>query len=54
MGETVTIPAEEYKKLLETFLRVKIFTDYVKSEEYSIGRKECGRFLGFEVENKED
>lgn len=36
MGETVTIPAEEYKKLLETFLRVKIFSEHVNGEKYSI------------------
>lgn len=50
----VTIPTEEYKKLPETFLRVEIFADYVSNEEYSISRKDCGRFIGFKVENKED
>lgn len=54
MGEMVTVPAEKYKKLLETFLRVKIFSEYVNSEKYSIDREDCGMFLGFTVENKEE
>lgn len=55
MGETITIPTEEYRKLLETFLRVKIFADYVNGEKYSVSREDCGMFLGFEVkEIKED
>lgn len=51
----ITIPVEEYKKLLETSVRVGIFADYVNSEKYSIGREDCGKYLGFEVvDHKED
>lgn len=54
MPETITIPVEEYKKLTETNMRVKIFSEYVNSEKYSINRETCGLFLGFEVANEED
>lgn len=45
----ITIPVEEYKKLLETSVRVGVFADYVNQSKYSIDREDCGRFLGFEV-----
>ena len=52
MGE-ITITVEEYKSLLETSVRVGMFIDFVKGERFSIGREECGRYLGFEVENRD-
>ena len=54
MPETITIPVEEYKKLTETNMRVKIFSEFVNREKYSIGRETCGFFLGFEVADGED
>lgn len=45
----ITIPVEEYKKLLETSVRINLFADFVNQSKYSIGREDCGRFLGFEV-----
>lgn len=54
MGETITIPVEEYKKLLEISVRVDVFAAYVNEERYSIDRQSCGKYLGFEVEEKED
>lgn len=55
MGETITIPLEEYKKLLEVSVRAGIFAEYVNSEKYSIiDLEDCGRFLGFKVSEKED
>lgn len=53
MGD-VTITMEEYKLLLEASVRIQVFADYVNREKYSIDREVCGRFLGFEVEEKED
>lgn len=50
----ITIPMEEYKKLVEMSIRVDVFADYVKGEEYSISRKKCGIFLGFEVSGDDD
>lgn len=50
----ITIPIEEYKELLKTSVRVKIFAEYVNNEDYRIGRENCGKYLGFEVEKKED
>lgn len=51
----VTIPVEEYKKLLAAAIRIDAFSYFVNESEYNIGRKECGRYLGFEVKgNKED
>lgn len=54
MGEMINIPVEEYKKLLKTSVRVEIFAEYVNSESYRIDREDCGRYLGFDVEKKED
>ena len=51
--ETITIPMEEYKKLLETHTRVEIFKAFVNREKY-VDKKDCGTFLGFEVSNGED
>lgn len=50
----ITITMEEYKKLLETSVRVGIFADFVSRSKYSIDREDCGRFLGFEVVKEED
>lgn len=54
MGETITIPVGEYKELLEASVRVDIFANFVNSEKYSINRKECGNYLGFEVKEIEE
>ena len=51
--ESVTIPLEEYRVLVEVFTRVRIFTEYVQSEKYAIDRKKCGIFLKFEVDDGE-
>lgn len=53
MGE-VTISTEEYKKLLELSVRINMFADFVNSENYSIGRECCGRYLGFEVKKAKE
>lgn len=50
----VTIPIDEYKKLLEASVRIGIFADFVNTCKYSVDRDECGTFLGFKVEDKED
>lgn len=50
----ITIPVEEYKKMLTTSVRVELFADYVNGEKYSISRKDCGKFLGFKVMEHEE
>lgn len=50
----ISIPVEEYKKLLETSVRVSIFADFVNGSKYSIEQEDCGRFLGFEVVKEEN
>lgn len=54
MNETITILTEDYKKLLEMSVRISIFSDFVNNTNYSIDREDCGRFLGFEIKDKED
>lgn len=54
MGENIYITTEEYKKLLENSIRIKVFADYVNQNKYSIEREDCGKFLGFEVVKMED
>lgn len=50
----ITISVEEYKRLLELSVRVGIFADNVNESRYSIGREECGQYLGFEVCKHDD
>ena len=50
----ITISVEEYKRLLEVSVRVGIFADYVNESKYSVGREECGLYLGFEVRKHDD
>lgn len=49
MADVITISVEEYKELLKTQTMVEIFKDFVAQEKYSISKKACGTFLGFEV-----
>ena len=51
-NSNVEISKEEYEELVESKIRIKLFADYVNKQRYSIGREECGAFLGIEV--KED
>lgn len=50
----ITIPVEEYKKLLETSVRINLFADFVNQSKYNIDQEDCGRFLGFAVANPEE
>ncbi len=50
----ITIPLEEYKMLLETQVRIRVFSEFVNKEKYSISRTECAVLLGFELTNTED
>ena len=45
----ITIPLEEYKKLVEAQVRFEAFAEYVNSEKYSIEREVCAGFLGFRL-----
>lgn len=47
--KTIAVSVEEYKKLLEASVRIGIFADFVNKEDYSISRKVCARYLGFEL-----
>ena len=51
MGEnnTVTIPTEEYRNLLEIQVRANILKDYATAENYSVSRGMLARILGFEL-----
>ena len=51
MGEnnTVTIPTEEYRNLLEIQVRANILNDYATAENYSVSRGMIARILGFEL-----
>lgn len=48
-ANTVTISTKEYKQLVEAQARINIFADYVNSEKYSVGKRECAVILGFEL-----
>lgn len=49
----ITISTDEYKNLIKTQARVEVFAEFVNASRFSIGREECAKFLGFEIE-KED
>lgn len=46
--EKITISVNEYKRLLETSVRVEIFADHVNKRSY-LDREDCGKYLGFKV-----
>lgn len=56
MGEnnTVTIPMEEYKNLLEIQARANILKDYTTAEDCLISRGMIARILGFELNEGEE
>ncbi len=56
MGEnnTVTIPMEEYKNLLEIQARANILKDYTAAEDYPVSRGMIARILGFELNEGEE
>lgn len=47
--KTITIPVEEYKKLLAASVKIDIFSNFVKGSKYSIDREDCEKFFGFKV-----
>lgn len=49
----VTISSREYRKLIESWVRISVFADYVRSKMYCVEREECARFLGFSLERAE-
>lgn len=51
--DEITLTKEEYRKLLESEIRIKMFAAYVNGKTYSISKKECADLLGFELEEKE-
>ena len=51
--ETITIPMEEYRRLLEIHTRVEVFKTFANKENYSVSKKDCGALLGFEVADGE-
>lgn len=52
--KTITISVEEYKKLLESSVRIVVFADFVNGSKYDIDRDDCGKFLGFKVVNVDE
>ena len=56
MGEnnTVTIPTEEYRNLLEIQVRANILKYYTTAENYSVSRGMIARILGFELNEGEE
>ena len=50
----VTISTEEYKTLLEAQVRIKVFSEFVRKEKYSIEREKCASFLGFDLPDPTD
>lgn len=52
MGE-ITISTKEYKELIESQVRVQIFSDFVRKSEYRIDREECASYLNFSLGSKE-
>ena len=49
----ITIPVDEYKRLLDAHVRIVAFSDFVNHEKYHIDREDCARFLGFELNSKD-
>lgn len=45
----VTIPAAEYKELLEAQAGIRAFSRYVNMVRYRVDREVCAAILGFEL-----
>lgn len=56
MGENnmITIPVEEYRKLLEIQARADILKEYTIPQTYSISRGMIAKILGFKLPNAEE
>ncbi|MDE5965855.1 MAG: hypothetical protein K2G89_03390 [Lachnospiraceae bacterium] len=50
----ITIPVEEYKKLLEASVRISAFADFVNRNKSYVSSEDCGKYLGFEAVKTED
>ena len=50
----IAISVEEYKKLLESSVRIGVFADFVNGSKYSVDREDCGKILGFKVLEHEE
>ena len=53
MGE-ITVSMEEYKELVACKVRIEVFGHFVNKTKYSISPDECAKFLGFELEVKNE
>ena len=53
MGE-ITVSLEEYKELIACKVRIEVFCHFVNKTKYSISPEECAKFLGFELEVKNE
>lgn len=53
MGE-ITVPVEEYKKLLKVWASTEAFISFVKASKYGPDKEDCARFLGFELPESEE
>ena len=54
MGENITLTTEEYKRLIETEVRVKVLIDYVNSEKYSLDKNRIHTIMGFPIQEDKD
>lgn len=54
MGENITLTTEEYKRLLEAEVRVKVLIDYVDNEKYSLDKNRVRTIMGFPMKEDED
>lgn len=50
----ITIPVEEYRKLLEIQARADILKEYTIPQTYSISRGMIAKILGFKLPNAEE
>lgn len=53
-ADVITISAKEYRQLVEAQVRIHVFSRYVNSKRYSVGREECAAFLDFELEDVQE
>ena len=56
MGENnmITIPVEEYRKLLEIQARADILKEYTIPQTYSVSRGKIANILGFKLSNADE
>lgn len=52
MCKSIVVSVDEYRELISSSIKIELFADFVNNSKRSISREDCGRYLGFDLEEK--